>query len=259
MDRPDLTRLLEQWPYEPGKISVRLIEGEDGEPRIQMRLDLGILQMHVDGRPDGSRPRGFDSLLEYHEARLDDARREGPSTEFSLSSDDCRELREEAAQYYRRYTALWILEDFEGVVRDTSRNLRAMDLMREFAENEPDRTELEPFRPYVVMMRARALASQAFKDKEVKAAVQALDDGLAALQEHFQSIGQEAAFESASEVQLLRSMRDALAPRLPVSQSTELRRRLDQAVKNENYELAAILRDELRALEEQSPGKAEPR
>ena len=67
----DLTRLLNEWPYEPGKLNVRLITADDGEQRVQVRLDLGILQMHVDGRPDGQRPSGYDSLLEYHEARLE--------------------------------------------------------------------------------------------------------------------------------------------------------------------------------------------
>jgi hypothetical protein len=47
----DLTKLLDEWPYQPGQINVRLIEGEDGEPRVQLRLDLGIMQMRVDGRP----------------------------------------------------------------------------------------------------------------------------------------------------------------------------------------------------------------
>src|SRR5437867_988285 len=93
----DLTRLLNEWPYEPGKLNVRLITAEDGEQRVQVRLDLGILQMHVDGRPDGQRPSGYDSLLEYHEARLDEAEQTGEGQpKFSLTEDECEELRSEA-------------------------------------------------------------------------------------------------------------------------------------------------------------------
>ena len=33
MDR-DLTRLLEEWPYEAGRIIVRLIRGDDGDPLV---------------------------------------------------------------------------------------------------------------------------------------------------------------------------------------------------------------------------------
>ncbi len=248
---PDLSHILRDWPYETGKINVRLIQGEDGEPRVQMRLDLGILQMHVDGRPDGQRPRGFESLLEYHEARLDEHTREhGGSSAFALSAEDCRELREEAAQYYHRYMALLVLEDFEGVVRDTSRNLRVLDLCTQHAESESDRQALEPFRAYITMMRARALASQALADNEPKAALHAIDEGLEALRRHFGDSGQDGAFDSSSEVQLLKGMREALVPKLPVSPRAELKKRLAEALKNENYELAAILRDELKQMPE---------
>ncbi len=45
-------------------------------------------------------------------------------------------------------------------------------------------------------------------------------------------------------------MRDALVPKLPVSQKSELHERLARALEQENYELAAILRDEIRLLKE---------
>ncbi len=245
----DLTKLLEEWPYEPGQINVRLIEGDDGEPRIQLRIDLGIMQMRTEGRPDGLRPMGRESLLEYHEIRLDEHIEEhGSAAGFVLTEDDCRALREEAVQYYHRYVCLMILEDFEGVVRDTSRNLRVLDLCAKYAETEADRQMLEQFRPYITMMRARAMASQALKDNEPKAAIHAIDQGLEALRQYFSETGQMEGFDESAEVQMLRGMREALVPKLPVSQKAELRARLAQAVAEENYELAAILRDELRTL-----------
>lgn len=247
----DLSRILNDWPYEPGKLQVRLIEGDDGEPTIQLRLDLGILQMRVDGRPDGQRPRGFDSVLEYQEARLDEHTRSGNAPQdFTLSDSECREIKEEAAQYYRRYTALWVLKDFDGVVRDTTRNLRALDMLAKHGEDDQEREELEPFRPYILMMRARALASQLLRDNEPKAALAAIDNGLEVLRQHYSTGGEEGAFEQSAEVQSLREMREQLAPKPPVSPKAELKRRLADAIKKENYELAAILRDELRAMGE---------
>ncbi len=245
---PDLTSLLEEWPYEPGKLNVRLIEGQDGEARVQIRLDLGILQMFVDGRPDGQRPDGYDSLLEYHEARIDEATAEGKR--ISLSAEECQALRDEAVQYYHRYMALLVLEDYEGVVRDTTRNLRVLDLCAQHGATEADRTILEQFRPYITMMRARAMASQSIKDNEPKAAIHAIDEGLEALKQYFADTGEPDGFEQSSEVQMLRGMREALVPKLPVSQTSELRERLAQALEQENYELAAILRDELKQLKD---------
>jgi hypothetical protein len=253
----DLSRLLQEWPYEPGTLNVRLITGEDGEPRLQVRIALGVLQMFVDGRPDGERPFGYESLLEYHESRLDqlmaggeEAEGEGDGPRFSLTPEECEEIRDEAAMYYHRYIALLALEDYERVIRDTTRNLRALDLCAQHGETEADRAALEQFRPYIMMVRARALASQALKDNEPKAALHAIDEGLDALKQYFSDAGEPDHYEQSAEVQMLRGMREALVPKLPVSQKTELRSRLARALEQENYELAAILRDELRMLKE---------
>lgn len=293
----DLSKTLQEWPYEPGQINVRLIEGEDGEAKIQMRLDLGILQLETSGRPDGQRPHGYESLLEYHEARFDheseersaggpdgasqrsdeaadraaleDAISEGATAggesggadedgpaeaevepEFVLSEEDCRLLREEAVQYYHRYISLLVLGDYDGVVRDTGRNLRALDLCRDYAESEEDQQVLEQFRPYIVMMRTRALASQLVVENEPKAALFLIDEGLEQIRKLYQEAGRPGEFDEASEVQLLRGMRDELALKLPASQKSELRDRLRRAIEAENYELAAILRDELKMMKE---------
>lgn len=269
----DISKLLEEWPFVPGQISVRLIEGKDHEPRIQVRLDLGMLQMKLDGRPDGNRPHDCDSYLEYHEARLTKMLGQGAAPESDLESEEpeelsafdlpesdeieherfldpeeCRQLREEAQQYYHRYIALLVLEDFESVARDTSRNLRVLDMFRDYAIEEDDQTAMEGHRPYVMMMRARALASHAVKHEENKAAIHAIDEGIDALKVYYESTGQEEQFKEAGEVDMLREMRDSLIPKLPVSQRAELRQRLEAAIVSENFELAAILRDELRML-----------
>jgi len=264
----DLTNLLEEWPFAPGQISVRVIEGEDHEPKIQVRLDLGIIQMEMDGRPDGRRPEGANSVLEYHESRLhsgealDDAPLDEDNEPLAADDDDddadepvrfldagaCKALREEAQQYYHRYIALLVLEDFEGVVRDTTRNLRVLDMFREHAIDEDDRIAMEPHRPYVMMMRTRALASHALQSEESKAAIVAIDDGLDTLRGYFETEGRPELFEKSGEAAMLREMRESLVPKLPVSQRAELKQRLEAAIASENFELAAILRDELRMI-----------
>lgn len=245
----DLRQILREWPYEPGQLSVRMIQGDDQRPKLQLRIDLGILQMELTGRPDGQRPEGAESLLELCETTLDEhVAAGGEPEEFTIDEEMCRRLREEAVQYYHRYVALFVLEEFDLVVRDTSRNLRLMAFCREHAANDEDRESLEQFRPYVVMMRARALAGAAVEDDEPKAAVLAIDQGLEAIRAHFAEVGTPEGFEASSEAQLLSGMRDALAPKLPVSARAELQNRLKQALESENYELAAILRDELRLM-----------
>lgn len=247
----DLNSITNDWPYQHGQITVRLINGDDGLPKIQMRIDLGMLQMEVSGRPDGERPEGFESVLEMWETRLDEHQAEHGSAEgFTLDADACRAIRDEAVQYYHRYLSLLVLEDYEGVVRDTTRNLRALNLCAAHAATEQDRTVLEQFRPYLLMMRSRALASAALEDNEPKAALLAIDDALEQIAAHFQGSEAGEGFEAATEVRLLRGMKEALTPQLPVSAKEELRQRLERAVSQENYRLAAILRDELRQMAE---------
>ena len=289
---PDISKLIAEWPYEPGRIVARMITGEDGNQKVQVRLDLGIIQMNADGRPDGQRPFGLESLLEYYEQQAtahdrpeqgprpaserarpdadeeseedhDDAntakRGKGARNEdgLRLSPDDCRLLREEAAQYYQRYLALLALEDYDRVIRDTTRNLRVLDFCQAHAEADDDRVILEQFRPYITLARTRALASRALSENEPKAALFAIDEGLDAMKKYFTESGQPQAFEESEEVRMLRQLRESLLPKLPMSQHAELRERLTKAIQQENYELAAILRDELRQLKD-DPGQTPP-
>ena len=245
----DLSALLRSWPYEAGRVNARRINGRDGRPKLQIRIDLGVLQLELEGRPDGERPEGFESLLAYQQDRLRRYRAQGSSAEgFVLSRQECRHLREEAVQYYHRYIGLFALSDYAGVVRDTTRNLEVFDLCRDHAADETDRTVLEQFRPYVIMMRARARAERSLAAGRTKEALAAIDRGLDELRDLFSKTPQTGQFEQANEVQLLKGMRDALVPKLPMSQRVELQERLQAALDAENYELAALLRDELRLL-----------
>ena len=42
----DISPLLEQWPYKPGQVVVRKFKAKDGKEKIQLRVDLGLLQMN---------------------------------------------------------------------------------------------------------------------------------------------------------------------------------------------------------------------
>ena len=245
----DLTHLLTAWPHQPGRVNARRIMGDDNTPKLQIRLDLGILQMEIEGRPDGLRPHGFSSLLEYHHNRLRESAVNGRSgRRLMLTQDECRALREEAVQFYHRYVGLFAIGDYTGVVRDTTANLELFNLCRDHGETEADRSILEQFRPAVLMMKTRSEAELALASGQPKQALAALDRGLNDLRAVFEDSGRTEEFDAANEVQLLRGMRDALVPKLPASQKVELQERLRAALDAENYELAAILRDELRLM-----------
>jgi hypothetical protein len=243
----DITPLLKGWDYESGTINVRKVSGADGSPKLQMRLDLGLLQMEVTGRPDGRRPHGYESLLEYYETLLTEHRkRNGTELGFHLTSSQCQSLREEAVMYYHRYLSLFVLEDFTGVVRDTARNLRVLDLCGKFAVEEHDRLILEQYRPYITMMNARASASILFKGKKYAEALEKIKEGLGSIREFFTRFGQPEAYAHASEVKILKRFARDIRRKLPVDPIQKLQAQLDRAVKREHYEEAARLRDEIK-------------
>jgi hypothetical protein len=243
----DLGPILKGWDYEPGTITVRKIRGSDGAPKLQLRLDLGLLQMEVSGRPDGVRPHGYESLLEYFEHRLKEhRRRNGTELGFHLTRDQCQSLREEAAQYYHRYLSLFVLEDFTGVVRDTERNLRVLDLCEKFADNDEDRLMLEQYRPYITMMNARAKASMEFKDKHYHDALETINGALAGIKEFYNRFGQDEAYGQSNEVKILRRFAREIKSKIPVDPIEKLKNKLQKAIDHERYEEAAKLRDEIK-------------
>ena len=64
MNDEHLDYQLKRWKFDPESNCVRLLKGADGRDVIQMRVDLGILQLETSGRPDGTRPEGFPTLLD---------------------------------------------------------------------------------------------------------------------------------------------------------------------------------------------------
>jgi hypothetical protein len=224
----DLRTILDGWEYEPGRISVRKIIGRSGNEKVQTRIDMGVLQIELDGRPDGQRPKGHESYLEYLlEQHTRHVQIYGDDGDFVLSSEDCHELRHEAYLYYQRYLSLFVLEDYERVVRDTSRNLQASDLCERYAAAREDRIALAAQRPYVLMMNARARTCHALRCENPEAALAAVEagiEGLAALLE----VAPNEDDSSQGELRILKELRrEVLAkmpPETPARLQWELRR-----------------------------------
>lgn len=250
----DLQPGLDGWEYDADRISARKLIGADGRAKIQLRVELGLLQMEAGGRPDGVRPRGAASLLEYHKKKLDRyEERNGTTLGFSLGPNDCASLQDEASLYYKRYVALFVLEDFSDVARDTAHNLAILDLCRDYAAEKRDRKRLEVFRPYILMMNARACAHAALEGGEPTSALAHVNRGLVHIWEHFSQLGRPEAFQKADEVKLLDELREEISGTLPEDGMVKKRKALRDAVEAERFEEAAKLRDELKTLKKEPP------
>lgn len=240
----DLNKILGGWPYDPDSVSARWIVAEDGSQKIQLRLDLGVLQMEPDGRPDGTMPNGFESLLQYYV--IHEWCEEPDGDVFPLSPSACAELQQEAAQYYYRFIALYALRDLEGVIRDTVHVLRILKLVARHVDDGDLLWQFIQFYPHIRMMNARALAERAAEDKQYDEAIQELEQGIDDIRSFWQENGDEEDIAESREIDLLTDMLGEIRGSRPRSEIDRLKEELLRAIAAENYEKAARLRDAIR-------------
>lgn len=246
----DISQILAGWEFVPDSVSVRVIAGGDGREKIQMRLDLGLIQMEFDGRPDGQRPEGHESWLEYYEHLQSEAAMHGD--EFQLDAEQCGRLLREGVQYYHRYLSFWNLQRYELCARDTERNLRLFAFVKAFAAEDKDKLQFDQWRPYVTMMHTRAMATPLVESRKYTAALAAVDDGMRAVRKFLEEYRQAHRAEQCGELAFLQRWRDEiedLRSQAAADGTQEavdrLRCELEKAVAAENFEEAARLRDEI--------------
>jgi hypothetical protein len=246
----DISEILAQWDYEPGGIAVRKFVGKDGQEKIQLRVDLGILQMNAHGRPDGKKPLGHPSLLEAYQARLQQHRKahEGREEGFALTPEDCTKLQLEALQYHHRSICLLQLEDHAGVRRDTERNLAVFNFVNRYAKSPELAWSLQQFRPQLLMMHTRAVATPLLQANDFSGAIRRIEDGLESIREFFRQHDRGDLVEESHEVMSLQDWLQDVQQRRPLSKQERLEAQLAQALKREDYEKAAELRDKLKKL-----------
>jgi len=258
----DITDVLRQWPFDPdATMTARVIEGDDGRPLLQVRVDLGVLQMELHGRPDGALPEGAPSWLDYYEQQArahEELNPEGPT--YLLGAEDCGQLWREGVQYYHRYLGFWHLDMFEDCVRDTARNLRLFRFVREHAGQDQIKLQFDQWRPYVLMMHTRAKAMPHLAHEDYAQGLKLIESGIESIQEFLDEYEQGHRAEECMELASLEQWREEIIQRdrkaaesRPESAAGILRRKLRDAIEAEQFELAAKLRDELRELQQREP------
>ncbi len=247
----DIQPLLDEWPYDSGRLCVRKIGGEDGHEKVQLRIEMGILQMDITGRPDGQRPHGYESLLHYYRAKARAAEKEdGDRPDCTLDSEDCMALQMEALQYYHRRISFLELGEYASALKDAERNLALFDFVKQYAAEEEDRMFLEQHRPFVVGHRVRAAVLQSLEDEDYDLALKKIDEGIEEIQSFFREFDRPDMMDESDEIAFLKEWAEEIRKDRPRSLSQDLKDQLKEAVAREDFERAAELRDRLRALSE---------
>jgi UvrB/uvrC motif len=247
----DISYLLDKWDYQPGQVVVRKFKGKDGQHKIQLRVDLGLLQMNAEGRPDGKHPFGQPSLFDFYQTKLYKhlSANNGSDEGFKLKTEDCSKLQLEALQYHHRYICLLQLADYPGVIRDAERNLAVFNFVGKHADTEELAWSLKQFQPQLLMILTRARAMQSLESNDYGVAIEQVEQGLEDIRNFYREHSRTELTEQSGEVHSLESWLGEIRANRPLSAREKLERALSEAVKREDYEKAARVRDALRDLE----------
>jgi len=234
----DIDRILQTWGYQPGTISARLVRARDGREVLQMRIEMGVLQMEIQGRPDGEMPEGAETFLDCLIQQSF-----GEDEGFVLSDEQCFEVDREFLQYYHRRICWLALKDFRRAIDDADHTLALMDFA---AEHSPDRRwtlSHEQYRPFVIFHRTQATALDSLKESGPEAAIEQINIGLERMREVYAALGTQEEFAEDELVAQLQGLQESLREEYAVGRT--LNEQLSDAIAAEEYERAARLRDQI--------------
>ena len=246
----DISCIIKEWAI-GSKQNFREIADLNGRKILQIRLDhgpfQGILQMYLEGRPDGIEPDGFTSTLDQNESLLEKTLRKcGDDSQFYLNNEQLLELNEEADSFYERYSLLLTLSDYKRVIRDTNHNIRLYQFIHNYARNKSELYLLQL--PLTIRMNGTAKAMLAIEINDFNSALKLL---LKTRKRIKQLELKTPAFVAAQEQALngLLELEKSLQQSCPASEHKTLIEALKRAIVEENYETAALIRDKLKSID----------
>jgi tetratricopeptide (TPR) repeat protein len=258
----DLSIIIGDWPYDEDEEAnnVRKVVGVDGAMKVQVRMRSGLVQWEVEGRPDGTHPHGFPSVLDYCYDRISrgpnaeppDIR--SPRSDADLEPDLVEELGEEIFDYYKRGQALFLLGDYRRALGDALHNLRVLRLIRLYADDTNAVVNYDRHRPGLLLDRSRAEMLLDLQAGDVRKALDALNRGIRDIEGFYTEYEMQEELGDSRERQILVDLRRSLREKHNVPLNDEellhsLRVEQEIAIRRENYEMAARLRDKIKALQ----------
>ncbi len=251
--RRDIDDALSGWPYdpEPGASLTRQIRTKDGRWVLQVRQELGVLQMESEGRPDGIRPHGFTTYLDYLRFQAERQSKAGPlEPDWLLTPEYTSSIDREFLQFYHRRMAWLSLHRYDRVLADAEHSLALMDFLCLHVENVDFIDAHERFRSVVLFHQTQAKVALALEEQEPEQAIDAIHAGKSQINGHIEAWQESHGGEDAPEIRTdalleqLQQIEDEVRSRFHVGKT--LQEQLTEAINNEDYEQAAIFRDRLR-------------
>jgi hypothetical protein len=203
-----------------------------------MRVDMGIIQMEISGRPDGVQ---FEGAPTYYDFLVAKSFAEGES--FELSEERCLEVDREFYQFYHRRICWLTLKKYIEAAQDAQHTLALMDFSAAYAPSSEWALLHEQYRPFVMFHKIQAQALVQLEENHPEVAIQQLDQGLEDLARVFEKHDAGDYYEQDAFVVKLQEMRESVKEHYELGLT--LAEQLSEAIAAEQYELAAELRDRI--------------
>lgn len=239
--KQDIDFILDGWEYKPGMVQARLVQARNRQV-IQLRVDLGVLQIETEGRPDGAEPHGHQTYFDYlrEQARMTAKGKHA----FVLSEEQCQEADREFMQFYHRRICWLALRNYNRAIQDADHTLAFMDFVKRYSPSEEYTQAHEQYRGFVLFQRTQAAAALQVEKNRPEDAIDEIRAGLEKLRAFFADYELDERMEEDGMVQHLRQIEKTLREEYEIGET--LQEQLDRAVAEEDYERAAQLRDRLK-------------
>ena len=145
--------------FQARMITARLIRAADGRELIQMRIEMGLLQMEIAGRPDGEHPGGVDTCLDWLR-ELARVAGQGVRAERRAVHGDRPRVR---AVLSPPHLLPGLAAVRRGAIADAEYTLQLMDFVAEHSPNPQWTLSHEQYRPFVLFHRIQAAAMLALE------------------------------------------------------------------------------------------------
>ncbi|MFW6189346.1 MAG: UvrB/UvrC motif-containing protein [Planctomycetota bacterium] len=258
----DLSIVTDGWEYDEDDEAqnVRKVVGVDGRMKVQLRLRSGLIQWELEGRPDGRSPFGQQSMLQHCCRCMEHWAGDAPERAEELTRQLEGELIIELLDYHRRCRALFHLGDYRRALNDSLHCLEILDLMREHC-SDGSLLSYDRYRPALLVDRSRAEMLLCIQQNDMRGCVDALSRGIEQIERFYRHYEMDEEIAESAERQVLVDLRRSLREKhnIPLNDKELLRSlRTEQeiAIRKENYEMAARLRDKIQSLK-QRLGKAD--
>lgn len=169
----DIDQILKQWPFDADTFKARVVQAADGRQVLQLRLELGLLQMEVENRPDGITCDDHPTYLDYLQTIAED------EPDLVLEDDHCLEIDQELAQYdYRR--ACWLsLGEYVKAMRDADHSLAVLDFIADYSEPNAWRAGHEQHRDRLSFQRLQAEVMWRVEENQAEQALELVREEIA--------------------------------------------------------------------------------